>query len=234
MTYNIYCDESCHLEKDGINVMVLGAVWCPQSKIREINQRIRQIKSRNGVSEYAELKWVKISPAKIDLYKDLINYFFDDDDLHFRALIIPDKSKLDHKRFHQDHDTWYYKMYFEMLKVIFSPVDRYEIYIDIKDSHSYEKSQKLKEVCCNSIYDFSSQVIQRLQPIRSDEVQIMQIVDILIGAAAYQNRKFPSDFVKSPAKLEIIDLIQSRSNYSLNRSTLLKEDKCNLLVWEAS
>ena len=64
MTYNIYCDESCHLEKDGINVMVLGAVWCPQSKIREINQRIRQIKSRNGVSEYAELKWVKISPAK--------------------------------------------------------------------------------------------------------------------------------------------------------------------------
>ena len=168
------------------------------------------------------------------MYKDLINYFFDDDDLHFRALIIPDKSKLDHKRFHQDHDTWYYKMYFEMLKVIFSPVDRYEIYIDIKDSHSYEKSQKLKEVCCNSIYDFSSQVIQRLQPIRSDEVQIMQIVDILIGAAAYQNRKFPSDFVKSPAKLEIIDLIQSRSNYSLNRSTLLKEDKCNLLVWEAS
>jgi hypothetical protein len=24
--YNIYCDESCHLEKDKIPVMVLGAV----------------------------------------------------------------------------------------------------------------------------------------------------------------------------------------------------------------
>lgn len=234
MIYNIYCDESCHLEKDGINVMVLGAVWCPQQKIREINQRIRQIKSRNGISEQAELKWVKISPAKIDLYKDLVNYFFDDDDLHFRALIIPDKSKLDHKRFHQDHDTWYYKMYFEMLKVILSPADRYEIYIDIKDSHSYEKSQKLKEVCCNSMYDFSSRIIQRLQPIRSEEVQIMQIVDILIGAAAYQNRKFPDDFTKSLAKQEIVNLIQLRSGYSLDKSTLLREEKCNLLVWEAS
>ncbi len=234
MTYNIYCDESCHLEKDGINVMVLGAVWCPQPKIQEINQRIRQIKSRNGISVSAELKWVKVSPAKIDLYRDLVNYFFDDDDLHFRALIIPDKSKLDHKRFHQDHDTWYYKMYFEMLKVVLSPSDRYEIYIDIKDSHSYEKSQKLKEVCRNSIYDFSEQVIQRLQPIRSDEVQIMQIVDILIGAVAYQNRIFPDGFVKSSAKRQIIDLIQSRSKYSLEKSTLLREEKCNLFVWGAS
>jgi len=28
-TYNIYCDESCHLEHDGIPTMVIGAVWCP-------------------------------------------------------------------------------------------------------------------------------------------------------------------------------------------------------------
>lgn len=39
-----------------------------------------------------EMKWTKISPAKVDLYKDLVNYFFDDDDLHFRGVIIPDKT----------------------------------------------------------------------------------------------------------------------------------------------
>lgn len=44
MLYNVYCDETCHLEHDGINVMVLGAIWCPQNKLKEINQRIRQIK----------------------------------------------------------------------------------------------------------------------------------------------------------------------------------------------
>lgn len=178
MLYNIYCDESCHLEHDGINVMVLGAIWCPQPKLKEINHRIQEIKVRNGIKKEAELKWTKLSPSQQNAYIDLINYFFDDDDLHFRAVVIPDKSKLDHKRFKQTHDDWYYKMYFEMLKHILAPRDRYEIYIDIKDTHSFRKSQKLKEVCCNSMYDFSSSIIERLQPIRSDEVQIMQLVDI--------------------------------------------------------
>jgi hypothetical protein len=26
-TYNLYCDESCHLENDGQQAMVLGAVY---------------------------------------------------------------------------------------------------------------------------------------------------------------------------------------------------------------
>ena len=26
---HIYCDESCHLENDGMKAMVLGALWCP-------------------------------------------------------------------------------------------------------------------------------------------------------------------------------------------------------------
>ena len=182
MLYNVYCDESCHLENDNINEMVLGAVWCPQNKLHEINQRIREIKLRNGIPNSTELKWTKLSPAKVDAYKDIINYFFDDDALHFRGVIIPNKSKLNHEKFNQTHDEWYYKMYFDMLKVIFSPNDHYEVYIDIKDTNSYQRSQKLREVCSNSMYDFSQHIIQRLQPIRSDEVQIMQLVDLLIGA----------------------------------------------------
>ncbi len=30
--FNVYCDESCHLENDQQNVMVLGAVWCQLEK----------------------------------------------------------------------------------------------------------------------------------------------------------------------------------------------------------
>ena len=233
MLYNVYCDETCHLENDGINVMVLGAVWCPQRKLKEINQRIKEIKVRNNVSPTMELKWTKISPGKLALYKDLVNYYFDDDDLHFRALIIPDKSKLDHQRFNQTHDEWYYMMYFDMLKVIFHPTDRFEVYIDIKDSNSYHKAQKLREVCSNSMYDFSQSIIQRIQPIRSEEVQIMQLTDILIGAIAYENRSFPDGFQKSSAKQEIISLIKKRSGYTMKKTTLLREDKLNLFRWDA-
>lgn len=233
MLYNVYCDESCHLEHDGINVMVIGAIWCPQPKLSEINNRIREIKKKSGIANTTELKWTKISPAGLDAYENLINYFFDDDDLHFRAIIIPDKNKLNHGLFNQTHDDWYYKMYFDMLKVIFCPNDTYEVYIDIKDSHSFRKAQKLREICCNNMYDFSKRVIKRLQPVRSDEVQLMQLVDLLIGAIAYENRQFPSDFVKSRAKKSIIELIKRRSRYSMTKTTLLREEKFNLFFWDA-
>lgn len=233
MKYNIYCDESCHLEHDGINVMVLGSVWCPKEKLKDINKRLKAIKTRNNSSLSMEMKWTKISPGKLNQYVDVVNYYFDNDDIHFRAVVIPDKTKLRHQSFGQTHDDWYYKMYFDMLKVIFSPKDTYEVYVDIKDSNSNRKIKKLKEVCCNSIYDFSQKIIQRFQPVRSEEIEIMQLVDILIGAVGYENRKFPENFQKSSAKQNLVELIKKRSGYTLKKTTLLREEKFNLLSWDA-
>lgn len=231
---NVYCDESCHLEHDGISVMGLGGIWCSQEKVKEINRRIREIKERNGVSSKSEVKWTKVGPAKEQLYIDLINYFFDDDDLHFRALIVPDKNLLDHDRYGQTHEDWYYKMYFEMLKVIFSPVQKYHVYIDIMNSHSASRAKKMHDVCCNDMYDFSHSIIETVQPIRSEEVQIMQLVDILLGATVYANRSFPSGFVRSGTKQKLIRLIRARSGYNLVKSTLLREDKFNIFLWRAN
>lgn len=233
MLYNVYCDESCHLEHDNINVMTLGAIWCPQRKLTEINMRIKQIKSRYGVAATSEIKWTKVSPTKVQLYGDIIDYFFDDDDLHFRCLVIPDKKLLDHRRFEQTHDDWYYKMYFTMLKTIFSPEAQYEVYLDIKDTHTDQKARKLHEVCCNDRYDFSRKIIQRIQPIRSYEVQVMQLTDILLGAVTYRNRSFEENFVRSPAKIQLIRQIIRRSGYKLTKSTLLRENKMNIFIWDA-
>ena len=61
----------------------------------------------------------------------------------------------------------------------------------------------------------------------------MQIVDVIIGAICYENRRFPNDFIKSNAKQEVIDLIKERSGYTLRKTTLLREEKINLLLWEA-
>lgn len=234
MEYNIYCDESCHLENDGINVMVIGGIWCPKNKIKDINLKIKSIKESNGIPEHAELKWTKVAPVKKQVYEDIIDYFFDNNDLHFRAVVIADKSKLDHERFEQTHDDWYYKMYFNMLKVIFNPKDTYSVYIDIKDTMSSYKSKKLHDVCSNNIYDFSKSVIKKIQPIRSHEIQIMQLTDILIGALGYANRNFPQDFIKSNTKLKLVEKIINKSGYKLTKSTLYREDKFNLFLWDSN
>ena len=74
--FNVYCDESCHLEHDGINDMVIGAVWCEQQSVKRINRDIRDLKEKYGIASSAELKWTKVAPVKKDVYIDLINYFF--------------------------------------------------------------------------------------------------------------------------------------------------------------
>jgi Protein of unknown function (DUF3800) len=229
-TYNIYCDESCHLENDGQPAMVLGAIWCPLNKTREIAVRVREIKRKHGLSATFEIKWTKVSPGKSRFYLDLLDYFFDDDDLHFRALVVPDKSKLGHHAFPgQDHDVWYYKMYFDMLKVILSPTDRYRIYLDIKDTRGAEKVRKLHDVLCNNLYDFSREIVERVQLVHSHEIEQLQLTDLLVGTISYVNRGLQAN----SGKLALVERMRNRSGYSLNRTTLLREDKVNLLLWRA-
>lgn len=227
--FNVYCDESCHLENDHQPVMVLGAVWCPLEKAREINVRLREIKTKHGVKPGFEIKWTKVSPAKARFYLEVMDYFFDDDDLHFRALIAPDKSRLRHESFWQSHDDWYYKMYFDMLKVIFNPDAQYRIYLDLKDTRGAAKVAKLHDVLCNNLYDFSRQIIERVQIVRSHELEIVQLSDFLIGAVSYVNRGL-SD---SAAKRDLVMRMQKRSGYQLTRTTLIRESKVNLFRWHA-
>jgi len=188
---------------------------------------MREIKGRHGMAPLFETKWTKVSPAKVQFYLDLVDLFFDESALRFRALVVPDKNKLDHATFGQDHDTWYFKMYYSMLKVIITPDDRFRIYLDIKDTRSVEKTVKLHEVLCSSIYDFDRKIIERVQTVRSHEVELLQIADLLIGAVQFVNRGMNG----SKAKREVVGRILQRSGYSLVRSTLLMEKKFHLFHW---
>lgn len=227
--YNVYCDESCHLENDHKNVMTLGALWCLDEIKKDMFAKIRVIKEKHGLPKEFEIKWTKVSPAKVSFYKDVLNFFFDETNLHFRAVVIKDKDQLDHSRFeNQNHDTWYYKMFFCLLNVVFDPHSRYRIFLDKKDTRSGEKIMKLHDVLCNSKYDFSKEIIETVQSVHSHEIELLQLADLLIGAVGYANRRLTT----SKAKMELISLIQQRSGYSLSSSTLLKEEKINLFFWK--
>lgn len=238
---NIYCDESCHLENDKEKVMALGAVYCPTSKKSEIFQMLSELKKKHNLipknkknpndnRAYYELKWNKISLAKINYFKDVVDYFFADDDLNFRVLVVPDKSKLDYEKFNHTHDTFYYKMYFSMLKVILNPDKAHHIYIDIKDTRSREKVHKLEQVLRNDKYDYAKEIIKKVQQVRSHEVELIQLADLLTGAVSYVNR----GLADSRAKNILIEHIRHRSKYSLTKSTLIREQKFNIFLWESS
>ena len=224
---HVYCDESCHLERDQASSMALGAVWCPASNRAQLGRKIKELRAAHGLAPEFEIKWVKISPAKLDFYLALVDLFFDEPLLRFRGLVVPDKSALDHQRFVQTHDEFYYKMWFQLLKWLISPKQRLRVFIDIKDTRGQEKVTKLHDILCNANCDFDRSLIASVEQVHSHHVPLLQLADLMIGALAYMHRGLNS----SSAKQTVIERIQQRSGLGLKRSSLVREEKFNLFVW---
>lgn len=226
-TINIYCDESCHLENDKQPVMLLGAIWCPQEEVARLSREVQDMKTRHKAA--GELKWTKVSKARLDFYLDLVDWFLTEAPLHFRGLVVLHKERLNHALFNQgSHDDFYYKMYFSLLNKILSPEERYNIYLDIKDTRSRLKLRKLGEVLRNDQYDFTSQMIGHLQNIRSHESYLLQVCDFLLGAVSYRHQELSGNL----AKVKIIRHLEKRLGQELLRSTPLWEEKFNLFLFK--
>ncbi len=227
---NVYCDESCYLENDNIDVMVLGGLSCETSQVKRLSRDIRAVKTRHGLPTSFEAKWTKVSPAKIDFYQDLVRLYLTEDGLRFRGLVVPTKSDLRHGEYGQSHDDWYYKMYYTLLSYIVSPPHQYQFYLDIKDTHGGERMAKLQEVLANKIHDHDRESIRRVQQIRSHESEILQLADILIGAIAYANRGLTT----STAKMSIINILkEDRGEDALTKTSRFAAVKFNILMWES-
>ena len=226
--FNIYCDESCHLEHDGQPVMVLGAIWCPAEQARNIAVALREIKVRHGLAHNFEIKWGKVSPGKIDFYADILNFFFDESILRYRCVIAP-KEGLRHGAFEQDHDTWYYKMYFLLLRRLLLERDNeYHVYLDIKDTKSAVKMRELHDMLCNQMHDFDQRILQRIQAVHSSEVQQIQLADLLTGLVSFAARNLG----ESSAKRRLVEQAVARTGRPITDSTWYSERKFNIFRWK--
>jgi len=214
-TYNIYCDESTHIENDGQPYMILSYISSPYHLLKMHNKNIRELKLEHHYR--GEMKWSSISKSQYPFYNELIDYFFSND-LKFRAIVI-DKSQLNHAAFDQDHNTFYDKMYYQLLNKKIEHDSTYNIYVDIKDTHSYLKARSLKKYL-----ERDYQNIRTLQVIRSFESELMQLSDILMGAINYKLRGLN----KVTAKNNIIEKIEKICNKPLTQKTYPSESKFNL------
>lgn len=226
--YNIYCDESCHLEHDKQKSMVIGAMWCPKNKSKDFFYQIRDIKLQHNLPAKFEIKWTKVSPAKIAFYLNLVEWFFKCTELNFRAIIIPDKTVLDHAKFLQTHDDWYYKMFFRLLGPLLDKDNTYNIYLDIKDTCSVAKEEKLREFLSHHMHDFSMEAIEKIQAVSSHEIELIQLADLFIGALSYRSRKLKD----SEAKIRLINKIEENCQYPLSYTRPKMDKKFNIFYWD--
>lgn len=228
MEYNVYCDESCHLKSNNSKYMLIGAVYCPKFKVKKINEYIEHLKENYNLSNKIELKWNKIDKKTEKLYLDIIAYFFNNDDLKFRVIVI-DKTKLNHEKYNQTENDFYHKSYYEMLKYIITPGNSYNIYPDIKDTNSYYYHQIMLDYLRFKMSDTNKKTIKKVQPIRSYESPILQINDILIGALSYYYRGLSENRIK----LTIVNEINKFYQNSFDVSSYYNNTKFNIFIWRS-
>jgi hypothetical protein len=208
--------------------MVLGGLSCPASQRQKIAESMKDLKKRFGIPSHREVKWTQISPSNRDFYLALIDLFFDTPAVGVRVVVVPDKAELDHRTHFQTHDEFYYKMWWQLLTRMIDSDHKYRIFIDIKDTRSAVKQEKLHEVLCNAHYDFDRQRILSVESVRSHEVLLGQLVDVILGAVSHHFRIRNG----SEAKQSIIGRLMERSGLSFERSTLPRENKFNLFIWQ--
>ena len=218
-TFNLYCDESTHLIHDGHPYMLLSYISIAYPQIRLAKEEIKAIKRKFNYTE--ELKWTNVHSATYKVYAELVDWFFMND-LEFRAVVV-DKSQIDEKRADYSFNDFYFRMYFQLLHTKVDFQNRYNVFLDIKDTCSGEKLEKMKKIMS---YNSS---IGTLQFIPSRESVFIQLADVLMGAINYNLRIQKGDVKGNViAKLKLVGKIKRHSNISLNTTTPLSRNKFNL------
>jgi hypothetical protein len=217
-TFNIYCDESCHIENDHKKYMFLGSTSVAYNQVKLHTEQIKELKKKHHF--YAEIKWSNVSKSKLRFYLDLVDYFFATD-LKFRTVGV-EKTKINNGAFNQSYDDFYYKMYYYLLNHNINSLYNYNVYLDIKDTLSAYKVNKLKEVL-NTKFG----VFRNVQNIRSNESIIMQVTDFMMGAVSYLHNQ---EEKKNIAKIQIIDKIKHHTNDQLMNTNY--SNKLNLFFIE--
>jgi hypothetical protein len=182
MEYIVYCDESRHDHSAANPYMAIGGMWLARSQKESLTKGFRKLREEVGLK--GEVKWSKVSEKKLTAYQKLVDFFFDQEDLRFRVILV-EQAKVDVKKFHgNDRELGFYKFYFEMLEKWLLAGDRYLILLDFKRNKGADRYTSLRRVLERSAR--GKAWIDDLTVIDSHQSPLSQMSDLLTGATAAQ------------------------------------------------
>lgn len=179
MEYTIYCDESRHTGAAGDRYMAIGGLWVPKDLKSSLTREFRDLKRLVGLN--SEVKWSKVSSARLHAYQSLIDFFLSKN-LNFRVIVV-DQAKVDCDRFHGgDRELGFYKFYYEMLIKWLLEGNQYVILLDFKQNEGARRYTALRTVLERILRGVAW--ISDLTVIDSIQTPLAQLCDLLTGAVA--------------------------------------------------
>ena len=201
MKFEVYCDESrpdllCS-QHSTAQYMVIGSLWLPSKNRDQMKADIHAL--RNKYRMGGEFKWQKVSPSRIDFYRELIDWFVTmRDDLRFRCIVV-EHQQVDLLRFHNnDQELGFYKFYYQMLHHWILDFNQYSVFCDFKSNRVGTRLSGLQRCLANA--NFLSEVVN-VQAVRSKESVLIQTADVLTGIAA---AKLNNKLMVGSAKWELV------------------------------
>lgn len=220
MNYEVYCDESCVealFDKESHKYAVIGGVWIPSESRSELKIALNKIKEKYNL--LGEMKWQKISPSTIDMYKEIIATFFTSDNIRFRAICI-NSEILDHNKFNQGSgELGFYKFYYLLIQQWLVNDNTYNIFVDYKVNGNRHRVKDLG----NILQKTTMATVKQIQSLPSHESILIQLADILSGAVASAHNNENT----SEAKLAIRSLIEEYLGHKITGTSRL-EQKFNI------
>ena len=203
---DIYIDES---SQSAHRYLVLGGIRIKKLDMDHFNGLMAR--ARLPELPFGEAKWTKVSRSKLDAYKRIVDIVFGTGDLiHFHSLIV-DTSRLDHATFNQgSRDIGFNKEVFQLaLKFAkLYPETLFHVYPDQRrTSQSPEELRLMLNRKCASNGDERDWPFRRCQFRDSKLTPALQLVDLLIGAIAWDANAHARSPNASPAKTELSDHI---------------------------
>jgi hypothetical protein len=203
--FEIYCDESnqdllSSRSRGQYRYTLIGGIWLPSIMRQELKEKILELKKRFNFKR--EIKWNEVATSTLPFFEKLIDLFFSKDDkLGFRCIVV-DARKFDSVKFHEsDPELGFYKFYYQLLKNNLSSGSTYRIFLDYKVNRLPNRVKVLEKVLQNARPEIESITLQALP---SNEVLLIQLADVLLGATGYKLHGLTS----SKAKLAIVKRIE--------------------------
>lgn len=220
----LYIDESCYLKNDSSDVLCIAGIVVPETYVGEYKEKIKGIKREYGIRH--ELKWNTISNTSIELYRELIQFFFSSE-MELRAILIKNKKNLAIDTLtSSQYNDYYYALIEKLIRFTArhgSESERIKrVFLDFKDAYGINKLLHISRNLNNSAGIESR--IQTMQNIRSHESVFIQMADIMAGAISYRARNLDS----SKAKCAVIQVIESLSGYCLSEGTEPGDNKFSI------
>lgn len=226
MEFDVYCDESYpdlfSSSYPPVQYLAIGSLWLPRENRTAFKEALHGLRDKYHFG--GEFKWKKVSPSKLDFFKEAINWFVNQGEmLRFRCIVI-DHNRVDLVRYHDnDPELGFYKFYYQLLHHWIDDFNDYMVFCDLKVNRKRDQLHVLQNCLQNA--NLSSEVTE-VQAVRSEESVLIQLTDVLTGMTAASLNKVLRN---GSAKRQLADHFEKRLGRPV-RATWRDEKKFNVFV----